>query len=94
MNVLIADKFEAEGVAGLKTLGCEVAAKAGLTLGHAGGDRGDPGVGADRALDEGAGDGDPGSPGLRLIIRAGAGVDSIDVKRPAPRGSRSVTARG
>ena len=81
MNVLIADKFESEGVQGLKSLGCEVATKAGL----------DPAAMTQAIADTKAqvlivrstkvpAPVIQASPGLRLIIRAGAGVDNIDVK--------------
>lgn len=81
MNVLIADKFEAEGVQGLKSLGCEVAVKTGLDA-----------AGIARAIADTKAQVlivrstkvpasvIQASPGLKLIIRAGAGVDNIDVK--------------
>ena len=87
MNVLIADKFEAHGVAGLKALGCEVASKAGL----------DAAAMAKAIADTKAqvlivrstkvpASVIEASPGLKLIVRAGAGVDNIDVKAASARG--------
>jgi D-3-phosphoglycerate dehydrogenase / 2-oxoglutarate reductase len=78
MRVLIADKFEAAGVDGLKALGVEVvyepgAGAAGLAEATA---RIRPNILVVRASKT------PGhamNPGLRAIIRAGAGVDNIDV---------------
>lgn len=87
MNVLIADKFEAEGVAGLKTLGCEVAAKAGLDaagiLAAIAETRASVLIVRSTKVPAAV---IQGSPGLRLIIRAGAGVDNIDVKAASAAG--------
>ncbi len=80
MNILIADKFEAEGIAALKALGCEVATKAGLDA-----------AGITKAIADTKAQilivrstkvpaaVINASPTLKLIIRAGAGVDNIDV---------------
>ncbi len=80
MNVLIADPFETSGIEGLKALGCVVT--------H------EPTVGAERLPDALAASGPQvlivrstkvqkpafaAAKGLRLIIRAGAGVDNIDL---------------
>lgn len=87
MNVLIADKFEASGVAGLKAIGCEVVS--------------DPSLGPETLADAIArtraevlivrSTKVPGAvlasaPTLRLIVRAGAGYDNIDAKAAAERG--------
>ncbi len=80
MRVFVADKFEDEGIEGLQSLGCEVAYEAAL--------KGD-------ALAKSVRDGAPevlivrstqvprglleASPSLELVIRAGAGVNTIDV---------------
>lgn len=80
MNILIADKFENEGIQGLKALGCEVASKTGLDA-----------AGITQAIADTKAQVlivrstkvpaavIKASPGLKLIIRAGAGVDNIDV---------------
>lgn len=80
MKVLIADKFEQAGIDGLKGLGCEVVVEAGIgpeKLGE-GLARHAPQVLIVRstkvqrpALEA--------AKGLRLIVRAGAGVDNIDL---------------
>src|ERR687884_1101946 len=80
MKVLIADKFEKVGVDGLKELGCVVLSKPEVTA---------------EQLPEAIRDTDPSilivrskkvnaaaleaATGLQLVIRAGAGVDTIDV---------------
>lgn len=80
MNILVADKFEAFGLEALKSMGCTVA--------------NEPGIGTEK-LPEALGRVKPdvlvvrstkvpasvieGAKGLRLIVRAGAGVDNIDV---------------
>lgn len=95
MNVLIADKFEAAGVEGLKTLGCEVTIN--------------PELGGDALSDavketacavlivrstkvtadviEAASD-------LKLIVRAGSGYDTIDVDAATKRGVRVCNCPG
>jgi D-3-phosphoglycerate dehydrogenase / 2-oxoglutarate reductase len=92
VKVLIADKFEASGIEGLKALGCEVISKpeaggTGLAAVLAESKPAvlivrsskvsaaalqTPGIGG-----TGGASGSPGS--LKLIIRAGAGVDNIDM---------------
>ena len=80
MRVLIADKFEKVGIDGLKDLGCEVNSQPELTADTLPGalERVDPQILIVRgtkvtsaALKSGA--------SLSLVIRAGAGVDTIDV---------------
>jgi D-3-phosphoglycerate dehydrogenase / 2-oxoglutarate reductase len=86
MKVLIADKFEASGIEGLKKIGCEVIYNSEL---------------ADEALAQAIGESqadvlivrstrvteamfDAG--GLSLVVRAGAGFNTIDVKAASARG--------
>ncbi len=80
MRVLIADKFEKVGMDGLKELGCEVTSQPDLTADALPGalEQTDPQILIVRstrvtgaALKSGA--------SLSLVIRAGAGVDTIDV---------------
>ncbi len=80
MRVLVADKFEKVGIDGLKDLGCEVNSQPELTADTLPGalERVDPQILIVRgtkvtsaALKSGA--------SLSLVIRAGAGVDTIDV---------------
>lgn len=87
MKILIADKFESAGIEGIRELGCEVDFAPDLT--------------ADR-LPEALADKDPdvlivrstkvsgaamaGGARLSLIIRAGAGYDTIDVAAASGRG--------
>ena len=80
MRVLIADKFEKIGIDGLKELGCEVESQPDLGADTLPGalERVDPQILVVRgtrvsaaALKSGA--------SLSLVIRAGAGVDTIDV---------------
>ncbi len=85
MLVLIADKFEASGVNGLKAIGCEVQYEPDL---------------ADDALAAAIASSEAAvvvvrstkiteamlAPTLKLIVRAGAGVNTIDVKAATARG--------
>lgn len=80
MRILIADKFEKVGIDGLKDMGCEVDSQPDLTADSLPGalERVDPQILIVRgtrvtsaALKSGA--------SLSLVIRAGAGVDTIDV---------------
>jgi D-3-phosphoglycerate dehydrogenase len=87
MKVLIADKFEKVGVDGLQELGCEVVLKPELTA---------------EQLPEAIRATDPAilivrgtkvsaaaiaaGPSLGLVIRAGAGIDTIDVAAASARG--------
>ena len=80
MKVLIADSFESAGVASLQEIGCSVQHSAGLRAGdltsavveHA------PDVLVVRSTKVGA-DAIRASARLKLIVRAGAGYDTIDV---------------
>lgn len=88
MKVLIADKFEKSGIESLRALGCEVVSEpdAAAAPGGIGAviERCKPEVLIVRstkvpaAAFEGVFAGAPGA--LRLIVRAGAGVDNIDVR--------------
>lgn len=85
MRVLIADKFEQSGVDGLKALGCDVIVDPDLkdqALADAINLRG-PEVLVVRStkVAEAA-----IAPSLKLIVRAGAGVNTIDVKAATARG--------
>ncbi len=79
MNVLIADKFEDSGIAGVKALGCAVTyapdlkdqALADAVMAHAI----DVVVVRSTKVSEAM-----MAPSLKLIVRAGAGVNTIDVK--------------
>jgi D-3-phosphoglycerate dehydrogenase len=84
MRVLIADKFEQSGIDGLKALGCEVVNEPDLT---------------EQTLVEAVASKTPEilvvrstkvveaamGPSLKLIVRAGAGVNTIDVKAATAR---------
>lgn len=85
MRILIANKFEASGIAGLRALGCEVDYQPDL---------------ADAALAQTLSSSGASvlivrstkvteamlGPALKLIVRAGAGVNTIDVKAATARG--------
>jgi D-3-phosphoglycerate dehydrogenase len=86
MKVLVADKFEESGLTGLKVLGCEVIYEPkleGETLGQRLAE-----TGADvlvvRSTKVGAAEMEKGR-GLSLIVRAGAGVNTIDLKAASRR---------
>ena len=84
MKVLIADKFEQSGIDGLKALGCDVVYEPELQ---------------DQALADAVASKQPAvlvvrstkvgeaamAPSLKLIVRAGAGVNTIDVKAATAR---------
>jgi D-3-phosphoglycerate dehydrogenase len=80
MRVLIADKFEKIGIDGLKELGCEVHSQPDLTPDELPGalERLDPQIVIVRSTKVTAGALKSGA-SLSLVIRAGAGVDNIDV---------------
>ena len=87
MKVLIADKFEKVGVDGLKELGCEVIMQPELTAEQL--------PDAIRAVDPAilivrgtkvSAAALAGGPSLGLVIRAGAGIDTIDVAAASARG--------
>mgnify|MGYP000868776577 CR=1 FL=1 len=87
MRVLIADAFEAAGIQGLEALGCEVVsspALSGETLAAACAEL-QPDVLVVRSTKVTEPVLDAASPGLRLVIRAGAGVDTIDVAAASRR---------
>lgn len=95
MKVLVADKFEAEGVAGLKAAGCEVIVDPALqddalTAAIA---REKPAVLVVRSTKVQA----PmlaASDSLKLVIRAGAGYDTIAVPEATQRGIRVANCPG
>ncbi len=86
MKVFVADKFEKAGLDGLRALGCEVVSDpnagatglAGLVAAH------DPDVLIVRSTKVQAPVFD-GAQKLRLIVRAGSGVDNIDVAAASKR---------
>ncbi len=102
MKVLIADKFEKSGIEGLKGLGCEVLSEpeAGAAPGGiaAALQRAKPDVLIVRSTKvpaasfEGVVAGVPGA--LRLIVRAGAGVDNIDVAAASAKKVRVCNCPG
>lgn len=87
MKVLIADKFEKVGIDGLKELGCTVVSQPDLTAStlpealktH------DPNVLIVRSTKV-TGEALRSGPSLGLVIRAGAGIDTIDVPAASDRG--------
>ncbi len=87
MKILIADKFEKVGIDGLKELGCAVASLPDLTADalpvalkeH------DPNVLIVRSTKV-TGDALRSGTGLSLVIRAGAGIDTIDVNAASDLG--------
>lgn len=87
MKVLIADKFEKVGIDGLKELGCTVTMRPELTADDlpAALVEADPNVLIVRGTKVTAAALNAG-PGLGLVIRAGAGIDSIDVPAASARG--------
>ncbi|HUL73450.1 MAG TPA: 3-phosphoglycerate dehydrogenase [Vicinamibacterales bacterium] len=84
MTVLIADKFEQSGIDGLKALGCDVTYEPDLqeqTLAGAVSSKApDVLVVRSTKVNEAA-----MGPSLKLIVRAGAGVNTIDVKAATAR---------
>lgn len=86
MKILIADKFEQTGIDGLKAIGCEVISNPELkddTLAAAIRDTGaDVLVVRSTKVNEAALDAGK----LRLVVRAGAGFNTIDVKAASARG--------
>ena len=93
MRVLIADKFEQSGIDGLKALGCEVMYEPDLqeqTLADAMTSK-QPGALVVRSTKVG----EPAMAGsLKLIVRAGAGVNTIDVKAATARGVQVANCPG
>jgi D-3-phosphoglycerate dehydrogenase len=85
MKVLVADKFEQSGLDGLKAVGCEVIYAPELqdqALADAVASNGAQVlvVRSTKVTDAAM------APGLKLIVRAGAGVNTIDVKAATARG--------
>lgn len=85
LKILIADKFEAVGVEGLKQLGCEVRVNADLTPETMADAIGDADVLIVRGTKVPAAVFERAKT-LSLVIRAGAGVDSIDVAAASAKG--------
>ncbi|MEZ5316408.1 MAG: NAD(P)-dependent oxidoreductase [Vicinamibacterales bacterium] len=93
MKVLIADKFEKSGISGLKALGCDVVFEPDLqgdALAAAVAEQ-QPAVlvvrstkVAEAAL----------GPSLKLVVRAGAGVNTIDVRAATTRGIKVANCPG
>lgn len=86
MKVLVADKFEESGLAGLKALGCEVLYEPkleGTSLGARLAETGAE-VLVVRSTKVGAAEIE-GASGLALIVRAGAGVNTIDLPAASAR---------
>jgi len=91
LTVLVADKFEKAGLDGLRALGCRVVFEP---------ECGSEGIGplvarespdvlivrSTKVPASAMGEARPGRRGLRLIVRAGAGVDNIDVPAASERG--------
>jgi D-3-phosphoglycerate dehydrogenase len=93
MTILIADKFEASGIEGLKALGCDVryepelkdeALAAAVTASTAG----VLVVRSTKVTDAMM------APSLKLIVRAGSGLNTIDVKSAQARGIQVANCAG
>lgn len=86
MKVLVADKFEEAGVSGLKGLGCEVFYEPKLEGGSLGRRLAETGANVlvVRSTKVTAAEME-GAMGLSLIVRAGAGVNTIDLKTASAR---------
>lgn len=96
LRVLVADAFEASGVAALEELGCSVTVSpklAGDTLIAAMAEA-QPDVLVVRSTKVTEGVVQAGGAALRLIIRAGAGYDTIDVAAASRRGIYVATCPG
>jgi D-3-phosphoglycerate dehydrogenase len=87
MKVLIADKFEKVGIDGLKELGCAVVSRPDLTAAAlpAAVKEVDPHILIVRSTKVNAETLNAGT-SLTLVIRAGAGIDTIDVAMASSRG--------
>ena len=87
MKVLVADKFEKVGVDGLKELGCTVISQPDVKA-----DelpmliRADRSAHPHRPRQEGVADALKAGTALTLVIRAGAGIDTIDVETASSLG--------
>ena len=86
MKVLVADKFEESGLAGLEALGCEVLYEPKLEGASLGARLAETGAEAlvVRSTKVGAQEMESAS-GLALIVRAGAGVNTIDLNAASAR---------
>ncbi|GJQ30882.1 MAG: hypothetical protein HBSAPP03_27660 [Phycisphaerae bacterium] len=95
MKVLVADKFEKAGLEGLAALGCEVINRAGVGTDKLGAALTEthPAVLVVRSTKVPAGVLEQAE-GVKLIIRAGAGVDNIDVGAATARGIRVCNCPG
>lgn len=95
MKVLIADKFEAAGIEGLKGLGCEVRVEAGVGTEKLGPMLASvkPDVLVVRSTKVPAGVIEQSS-GLKVIVRAGSGVDNIDVGAASAKGIKVCNCPG
>jgi len=87
MKVLIADKFEKVGIDGLHELGCAVVSRPELTAEALPGaiEEVDPNILIVRSTKVSAAALNAGT-SLTLVIRAGAGIDTIDVTTASARG--------
>ena len=87
MKVLIADKFEKVGIDGLKELGCSIVSRPDLTAEAlpAAVKEVDPNILIVRSTKVTAETLNAGA-ALTLVIRAGAGIDTIDVAAASGRG--------
>ncbi len=87
MKVLIADKFEKVGIDGLKELGCSIVSQPDLTADAlpAAVEEVDPHILIVRSTKVSAETLNAGT-ALTLVIRAGAGIDTIDVAAASSRG--------
>jgi D-3-phosphoglycerate dehydrogenase len=95
VKVLVADKFEQVGLEWLSELGCEVISRAGIGTEKLGGALVEvkPDVLIVRSTKVPAGVIQQAA-GLRVIIRAGAGVDNIDVGAATAQGIRVCNCPG
>jgi len=87
LRVLIADKFESNGIAALEALGCRIASEPDLTVEQfpEAMTRHDPEVVIVRSTKV-SGSAFEAARSLSLVVRAGAGYDNIDVEAASARG--------
>ncbi|MBU6414526.1 MAG: hydroxyacid dehydrogenase [Planctomycetes bacterium] len=95
LRILVADKFEKSGLEGLKALGCEVISEpdAGVDGIPAALERTKPQILVVRSTKVPAASIDKCA-GVAAIIRAGAGVDNIDVKAATAKGIKVCNCPG
>lgn len=95
MKVLIADKFETAGVEGLKALGCQVRYEPGVGTEKLGAmlESGTPEVLVVRSTKVPAAVIEHAA-GVKVIIRAGSGVDNIDVGAASAKGIKVCNCPG